>query len=295
MKLGIILSSMHGYRMKGAFVQYSVEGNTGKSVDCDIITHMLGMDNTANVPFQDMSDDRWATGRCWGKRLIIVGDQGKTSIKDSTTFKQLTGGDPISAELKGLQHFMYRFNGVILVSCNHLPVFEDDKGNHMSERLNFIHWRNVIPEEKRDDTLRDKLKQEASGILNWALEGYKDYLDNNRKLCPCQSSKDLMEEYRQRYDTFYAFISAYCELTKDNSDYIRKTEFELEYERFCVQNDYTAITKRFIHLRAASQGISLKMKDGIQVYRGVKFKSVMGLERDARTSGFTTQTEPIPF
>jgi P4 family phage/plasmid primase-like protien len=294
MKAGLILSSIYGYRLKGAFVQYSAEGNTGKSVDCDILTYLLGKDNTANVSFQDMSNDRWATGRCWGKRLVVVGDQGKESIRDSSTFKQLTGGDTISGEMKGIQHFQFRFRGVILVSCNHLPVFEDDKGDHMSERLNFIHSRNVIEEEDRDVYLRDKLEAEASGILNWALDGLKDFKANGNRLCKCSSSEALMNEYRCRYDTFYLFIHEYCEITKDKSSYIKKSELEDEYERYCTANDLTAIYKRNIKDRAASHGIPLKNLHGVLVYRGVRFK-YQEREADAEATGFTPMQEAIPF
>jgi len=294
MKAGIILSSIYGYRLKGAFVQYSVEGNTGKSVDCDILTYLLGQDNTANVSFQDMSNDRWATGRCWGKRLVVVGDQGKESIKDSSTFKQLTGGDSISAELKGLQHFMYKFRGVILVSCNHLPVFEDDKGDHMSERLNFIHSRNVIEEKDRDMYLRDKLENEASGILNWALDGLRDFIKNGNKLSHCKSSDDLMAEYRCRYDTFFSFIYDCCDVTKDKASYIKKTDLESEYERYCNANDLTPIYKKNIKDRAASHGIPLKTLHGTPVYRGIRFKLPEQQEAFAET-GFTPVQEAIPF
>ena len=293
MKAGLILSSIYGYRLKGAFVQYSVEGNTGKSVDCEILTYLLGQENTANVSFQDMSNDRWATGRCWGKRLVVIGDQGKESIKDSSTFKELTGGDSVSAELKGLQHFMYKFRGVILVSCNHLPVFEDDKGDHMSERLNFIHSRNVIQEEDRDIYLRDKLEKEASGILNWALDGLKDFINNGNKLCKCQSSSALMDEYRKRYDTFYAFVSTCCEVTKDKTEFIKKADFENEYEEYCIANELTAISKRNIKDRAASQGIVLKWLHGAQVYRGIRFKSVA--QKELKGTGFAPVQEAIPF
>lgn len=298
MKAGIILSSIYGYRLKGAFVQYSVEGNTGKSVDCEILTYLLGQENTANVSFQDMSNDRWATGRCWGKRLVVVGDQGKDSIKDSSTFKELTGGDSVSAELKGLQHFMYKFRGVILVSCNHLPVFEDDKGDHMSERLNFIHSRNVIEEKDRDIYLRDKLERETSGILNWALEGLKDFIGNGNKLCKCKSSAALMDEYRKRYDTFYAFVTTCCDVTKDKTEYVKKADFEDEYEQYCIANDLTAISKRNIKDRAASQGIVLKYLHGNPVYRGIRFKGDAPQETPKETlqgTGFTSVQEAFPF
>lgn len=294
MKAGIIISNIFGYRLKGAFVQYSTEGNTGKSVDCEILTHLLGQENTANVSFQDMSNDRWATGRVWGKRLVVVGDQGRESIKDSSTFKQLTGGDSISAELKGLQHFMYRFRGVILVSCNHLPVFDDDKGDHMSERLNFIHSRNVIPEENRDIYLRDKLVAESSGILNWAIAGLKDYIDNGHRLCRCRSSESLMAEYRCKYDTFFSFVYNECTVTGNKSDYISKTELEDAYLKYCEDNDLTSVNRRGIKDRAASHGIILKTLHGTAVYRGIRFKE-NEIEAVAAEAGFTPVQEAIPF
>ena len=294
MKAGIIISNIFGYRLKGAFVQYSTEGNTGKSVDCEILTHLLGQENTANVSFQDMSNDRWATGRVWGKRLVVVGDQGRESIKDSSTFKQLTGGDSISAELKGLQHFMYRFRGVILVSCNHLPVFDDDKGDHMSERLNFIHSRNVIAEENRDIYLRDKLVAESSGILNWAIEGLKDYIENGHRLCKCKSSESLMAEYRCKYDTFFSFVYNECTVTGNKSDYISKTELEDAYLKYCEDNELTSVNRRGIKDRAASHGIILKTLHGTAVYRGIRFKE-NEIEAVAAEAGFTPVQEAIPF
>ena len=271
MKAGLILSNIYGYRLKGAFVQYSAEGNTGKSVDCEILTQMLGVNNTANVSFQEMSNDRWANGRCWGKRLVVVGDQGRESIKDSSTFKQLTGGDSISAELKGLQHFMYRFRGVILVSCNHLPVFEDDKGDHMSKRLKFIHSRNVIEEENQDVYLRDKLQGELSGILNWALEGLRDYISNGYSLCTCKSSEALLDEYRGIHDTLYAFMREEYVKTKQSNDYVDKVAFEKDYLAYCKDTyGLENINKRAIKNRMAAHGVPLVKRGGYWVYKGIK-------------------------
>lgn len=293
MKGGIILSGLYGHRFKAAFVQYSTEGNTGKSVDCDVYTNMLGFSNVANVSFQEMSDDRWAKGRIWGKRLVIVGDQGRDSIRESKTFKEITGGDPIEAELKGLQHFLYRFTGVILVSCNHLPVFDDDKGDHMAERLRFLHCRNVIEPEDRDEFLRDKLAKERSGILNWALGGLKDFIDNGYKFSRCQSSDALMDEYRCKYDTFYRFIQECCVVTKDDNDSIAKTDFEERYLEFCQREGVTA-SKRNVKDRAVSHGIKLKYLHGYPVYKGICFKDSLPQGAVAGT-GFENYQEEIPF
>ena len=297
MKAGIILSSFQGHKMKKAFVQFSSEGNTGKSVDVDTWNDMLGPNNVAEIDFKEMATDRWAKGRCWGKRLVAVGDQGREAISNSDTFKKLTGGDPVAAELKGLQHFNYTFGGVILVSCNHLPVFSDDKGNHMAERLVFLHCRNIIPEENRDIFLRQKIKAELDGVLNWAIAGLKDYVNNGYRLSKCKSSDLLMDEYRCRYDTFYSFVRECCEVTGNSSDFITKNDLETEYERYCNANGLTALDKRNVKNVAASHGIVLKRSSSTNVYRGIRFKpdDFLADPQPVAGTGFTPVQEAIPF
>ena len=103
----------------------------------------------------------------------------------------------------------------------------------------------------------------------------------------------MMDEYRKRYDTFYAFVSTCCEVTKDKTEFIKKADFENEYEEYCIANELTAISKRNIKDRAASQGIVLKWLHGAQVYRGIRFKSVA--QEELKGTGFAPVQEAIPF
>ena len=289
-KAGIILSNFPMLNLKMAFIQFSEEGNTGKSVDGDVWKKMLGLGQIANVSFKDLATDRWALGRVWGKRLILIGDQGPEAINNSENFKMLTGGDPVDAEMKGIQHFTYTYSGTILVSTNHMPVFNDDKGEHMAERLKFLHCRNPIPAADRDPFLRDKLSHELSGILNWAIEGLKDFIDNGYQLPKCESSEALMQRYRQKYDTIYAFVSECCVVDKKSS--VRKTDLEAEYNRYCETNNLSAVADRNMQDRMASHGFALGVKDGYKVYKGLRLRTE--LEETAST-GFVPTTEEIPF
>ena len=291
-KAGLILSNFPMTNLKMAFIQFSEEGNTGKSVDGDMWKSMLGMDKIANVKFKDLAIDRWALGRVWGKRLILIGDQGPEAINNSENFKMLTGGDPVDAEMKGIQHFTYTYTGTILVSTNHMPVFNDDKGEHMAERLKFLHCRNSIPEAERDPFLRDKLSRERSGILNWALEGLKDFIDNGYQLPKCESSDALMQRYRQKYDTIYAFVSECCVVDKKSS--VRKTDLEAEYNTYCNDNNLSAVADRNMQDRMASHGFALGVKDGYKVYKGLRLKSVLE-EEQTKGTAFAPVQEEIPF
>ena len=63
-------------------------------------------------------------------------------------------------------------------------------------------WRRValIPftqnfEQRDDKTLEEKLKAELPGILNWALDGLRDWQQHG--LGPCAAVDTATEEYRQ--------------------------------------------------------------------------------------------------
>ncbi|MFR1062307.1 MAG: DUF5906 domain-containing protein [Enterocloster sp.] len=64
-----------------------------------------------------------------------MGDQTGSEIKDSAIFKQLTGGDAVQVEQKNKQPYSYIYPGGIVIACNNLPGFADDKGSHIFERL----------------------------------------------------------------------------------------------------------------------------------------------------------------
>ena len=279
---GMIISPIHGYRLKKSLILFSPQGNTGKTVFLKVISFLLGIRNIANVSFQELGSSRWATGRAFGKRLLAVGDQSAEAIDSSSIFKQLTGGDLVSAEFKGLQGFDYQFTGVVVAACNALPVFTDDKGNHVSERLQFVPFRHVVATDDRDPDLADKLCRECDGIFRWALEGLQRLLRNKLRFTRCDISDALMNEYRKRYDTLYAFTQDRCVLTGNRSDHVRKTSFEEAYLSYCAEMDFTPLAKRNIQHRAAGIGISAGTAGGIAVYRGVvllrDFESTTGQE-----------------
>lgn len=269
---GFILSPIYGYRIKKSLLLYSALGNSGKSVFMNVIIGMLGNDAMANVDFESLGSSRWATGNAFGKRLLAIGDEGGESINSSKIFKQMTGGDPVEAEFKGMQHFTYKFIGVICAACNLLPFFNDDKGNHVSERLMLLNCRHTIPMDERDPLYTDKLLEEKDGIFIWAMEGLRRFLDNGMKFSPCNSADALMDEYRARHDTMYAFINDRIDVTGNRSDYILKSNFQDMYRNYCQELDRTPLSKDNIKQRLASIGIPEKFRDGYAAYIGIKEK-----------------------
>ena len=279
---GLLLSNIPGYRVKKCMMLYSALGDTGKSVFLSTMSYILGQKNVANVSFQKMDSSRWATGNIYGKRGVMVGDQSSEDIQDSSVFKQLTGGDIVSAELKGKQCFSYRFTGCIVAACNNLPAFRDDKGGHMFERLSLIHCRNTIPKEKQDKSLADKLRKEADQIFLWALDGLHRLIEKSYRFTECKSSVALMKEYRSKVDSLYRFIQDNCLITEDKMDRIPKTQLEQEYEQYCTANGFTPIGKRSLPARFAGLGFPLVPYKGYQYYRQLKWKEFRNWSENAK-------------
>lgn len=271
---GLIMSNIHGKRLKKAAVFTGADGNTGKTVFLSVEESILGSDAFTATDFRKLND-RWSTGNCFGKRLVAVGDQGGGSINDSSIFKAMTGGDPVQAEFKGSQLFKYTFQGIMVLACNQLPYFSDDKGNHMAERLLLLPCRNVIAEKDRDPYLVDKLLKERDGILTWSMEGLKRFINNGFHFSKCASSEALMEEYRASHDTLYDFITKECELTHDRKDTIHKTDFENAYIAYCNRNELEPLLKKNIKQRAIGLGLQCSVLSGYEVYRMVKFKDLV--------------------
>lgn len=264
--LGLIISNIPVYRVKSCLILFSSLGDTGKSIYLNIITYLLGTYNTINIPIQKLSDNFSLSG-AYGKRAIVVGDQKSEDIKDSSIFKQITGGDSLEIEFKGKTKFSYLFNGGLIIACNDLPNFTDDKGGHIFNRLCIVPCTNVIPKDKRNGNLFNELLEEIDLIFMWALKGLKRLIKNDFKFTVCEASEQAKIEFREKNDTLFNFINENYIITDDKMDRVRKPEFESDYMKWCQENERTPMTKRNIKNRMNKIGCPYKKSGGYEYYQ----------------------------
>ena len=277
---GLMISNIPGYKVKKAFILYSPVGNTGKSVFLNVISKMIGEKNTASISFQALDSDRWALGRAYGKRLIVSGDQSSMDVNDSSNFKKLTGGDIVCGEFKGLQQFDYTFKGVMMVACNRLPYFSDDKGNHLIDRLQIYHCRNSIPGAKQNRNLLNELTEVVDGIFTWALEGLLRLQNNNFEFTEVESALQVKDDYRKRTDTVYYFLTTHYEITDDLSDRVKRAGLYEKYYVFCAENEYRPVVKKNFQDRVQQLGINVSKYGGVYMYKCLKPKAFIEVEDD---------------
>jgi putative DNA primase/helicase len=93
------------------------------------------------------------------------------------------------------------------MATNHKPVIQGtDHG--IWRRIKLIPFTTRIEDEKQDKFLEGKLKQEASGILNWILEGSKRWTVERLKAPKIVTA--ATDEYRSEMDIIGIFLSEAC-------------------------------------------------------------------------------------
>ena len=275
---GINISNYNVNLCKKSLALCGAVGNTGKSKFLKMLGLIIGINNICSKPIQDLSA-RFGAGALYGKKCVLIDDQKAANIEDGSTFKAITGDGVIEAELKGKDPFSITFNGGITFTCNEMPYIKDDKGTHMFERFLIIPCNNVIPPEKRDNRLFEKLEGEIEGIIIWALQGLKRLMKNGFTLTESEMSKQANRQYRANNDSLYRFIIEECIVTGDSKDKIHKPHFEEKYESFCKANGITALDRKNIAERAEKNGIICKKYNGYFHYRGITYSNGLGLVR----------------
>jgi putative DNA primase/helicase len=150
---------------------------SGKSTFLDTIRTMLGGDAVSSLTPQQMSSETFGAAELYGSWANIRNDIPADLIENTGQFKELVAGDPIKAEEKFKDPFMFEPTSKHMFSANELPETEtDDRAFY--RRILLAAFPTTVPRPERDPKLPDKLEAEHSGILNWAIEGLQRLLAN---------------------------------------------------------------------------------------------------------------------
>jgi putative DNA primase/helicase len=98
--------------------------------------------------------------------------------------------------------------------------------------------------------LEEKLKAEASGILNWLLEGVARWKAEG--LAAPAEILNATDEYRGEMDVIGNFLKERCVVQAGTS--IRIRELYKAYSGWCDDNNEHAVSERFFSLRLKEMG-----------------------------------------
>jgi putative DNA primase/helicase len=159
----------------------------------------------------------------------------------------------------------------IFMATNHKPVIKGtDYG--IWRRIKLIPFTTRIPEEKQDKHLELKLREEASGILNWLLEGIGRWKREGLK-AP-NAVLLATEEYRGEMDVIGNFIKERTVQNKEMS--IRIRELYKAYSDWCDENNEHAVSERFLSLRLKEMGFVQSRTAEARFWSGIGLLATVG-------------------
>ncbi|MCD7831754.1 MAG: phage/plasmid primase, P4 family [Firmicutes bacterium] len=203
--IGACISNIKGWRMKKSLFLVG-KGDTGKSQLKSLVEMLLGKGNFIGIDLKEI-EARFGTGAVYGTRLAGSSDMSFLSVDELKTFKKLTGGDSLYAEFKGQQAFEFTYSGLLWFCMNRLPKFGGDDGKWVYDRIMVVDCPNVIPKEKQDKQLLDKMYAERDGIVYKAVTALQTVIQNGYRFSEPQSVSNARNSYMEENNTVISFFN----------------------------------------------------------------------------------------
>jgi putative DNA primase/helicase len=237
------------YRFEKAFM-FIGNGRNGKDKTLELIKRTIGMGNCCSVPLSSIVPDSFIMAEFFGKLANLSGEISNQDLKETGTFKQMTGRSLISAPRKFLNPITFQNYAKFVFACNELPmVYDTSKGFWDRWVLLEFPYTFVTKEEiekakdktnlkLRDENIIEKITtpQEMSGLLNKFLDGL-DRLITWKTFSQTVGSEQIKNFWIRKANSFMAFCLDCIE--DDYDGYITKKELRRKYKIYCSKHKIT--------------------------------------------------------
>jgi DNA primase catalytic core len=204
-----LLAQIFGYcltadsgQQKG-FLFYG-DGGNGKSVITDVLEALAGRENCSALHLSDFRE-RFRLAELQNKLINFSTEVEAKGLVNDARIKGVITGDPLTAERKNQPPFVFRPFAKLIVCCNNLPGTSDKSGGYF-RRWIIIPFGQTFSAKDRDPRRGHTIiRNELSGVLNWAIGGYKSLIDNGSFVEPTMSTEAL-QEYRRQTDPTIDFV-----------------------------------------------------------------------------------------
>jgi len=250
------------------FILYG-EGQNGKTVFLNVISKMLG-DYSANTPIETLLAKKAKNtvsndlARLKDIRFVTASESDRQDFFSEARIKALTGGDTITARYLRKENFEYTPKFKIWIATNYRPVIRSTDLS-IWRRIKVIPFNNVVKKINRN--LEKELLEEKSGILNWAIEGYKKWASQGLGDVPEVMSLAI-DEYKLEADIVGRFLNDKCRET--NEGRVPKGELYKEYEKWTRENGEFKETQKMLGRILNKRGYVEQKSGGTRYWKGIE-------------------------
>lgn len=281
-----------GYTLTGEsdqralFLLHGLSG-TGKSQFLKIMGRLFGAfaataeESTFNVTRSEATNNLHSLR---GARFVSMSETADSVKLNEALVKRVTGGDPVTTRELYQRNVTWTPEFVLWMATNFPPKMNAEDGAIWA-RYKPIHFGVQFSRAAGTEVanIGDSIfAEEASGILNWALEGLAKY----RQFGLGEPGEVVQEAQKHRLesDTVAQFIEDRVEegsLVRQDDTRIKSSVLYQMYEQWCARERYVPVGQKRFSLRMQALGFERKRSDGmvwvgISLAPGVGFFGSMG-------------------
>lgn len=235
------------------------EGRNGKGTLFETLKYVLG-DMAYKAPSNFLMEQNFKGGSTgpdavtmglMGKRIVWCSETNEKDRLDVAKLKELVGGDTLSARLPYARRQVEFSTTHLLLTITNMRPRVPANDVPLWKRIILIPLENSFidnPDPKKknqfkaDKNLGKKLKEEASGILAWLVEGC--LLWQKHGINPPGIISAATEEYRENEDIVGDFIRESCIEEDDELIRIKTTDSYSCYKEWCKDVGHHPMAKK---------------------------------------------------
>lgn len=246
------------------FILYGATSRNGKGTLMESFKNIMGDYGRAASPESITQKDKADSSRpsediarLSGARFVNISEPDKSMVLSSALIKTLTGNDTIRARYLHENSFEFKPQFKLFINTNHLPRVTDPTVFD-SDRIKVVTFTKHFEEDERDKNLKRLFskKEYASAILNWCIEGLKDYQQNGLSV-PASVREDT-KQYAIDSDDIARFIDD--ELISDYREEVRTSDAYERYKEWCGQNGFYQKSIKTFSQDLKQRGITILTK-----------------------------------
>jgi putative DNA primase/helicase len=235
---------------------------SGKSTILTGLQAMLG-ERAGVLGLADIERSSFALASLPGKTLVVSTEQPAHYMQCSHVLNAIISGEPVHVDRKFRDPVDIRPHAKIAWAMNDMPRVPD-AGDGLFRRVKVIKFPRLAADA--DPTVKESIKTEGAGILNWALAGLARLRANKRFTIP-HCVAEATSDFQQTNDVPAVFVSECCKVGPE----LKAAGGALyeEYKTWCLANGHKPQSSTSLAREWERLGFDKYQANGRTVYRGI--------------------------
>jgi putative DNA primase/helicase len=258
-----LLLDMRGQRQRKALFPNGPT-RSGKSTYIRLMEALVGRDACSAVTLHDLGGNRFAAADLFGKVLNTANELSAAHVDDLSTFKAVTGDDPVRAERKYGQPFTFRNRALFMFAANEIPTVSEVSGAYLA-RIRPYRFPHSY-EGREDPSIEAAMLAELPGILVRLVEALRRFEERGGYLDD-EVTRAALDDFARHSDRVRLFLH---ETTQAGDDlFMDRGELFRAFESWAQQNRRQVLGRHRFYDHVATAGYREAKRRGVRGFVGL--------------------------